>query len=77
MTDDRKDEHRTSNIQRPTSNKKQKTEDRDQQSKNLEYLRDCLLNGTVSIMGCLKQIELCLTCMTKALNTYEQDLGDV
>ena len=28
-----------------------------QQTKNLEYLRDALLNGTVSIMCCMKQIE--------------------
>lgn len=48
----------------------------DQQTKNLEYLRDCLINGTVSIMGCLKQIENHLEFMTKALTTYEKDLDN-
>ena len=45
-----------------------------QQTKNLEYLRDALLNGTVSIMGCMKQIENHMESMTKALRTYEKDL---
>lgn len=64
-----------------TDNRQQTTENAppgaiDQQSKNLEYLRDYLLNGTVSIMGCLKQIENYLEYMTEVLHTYEKDLVD-
>ena len=77
MTEDRKDEHRTSNIQRPTSNKKQMTEDRDQQLKKLEDLKHNLRNGTGNIMGCMKEIENFLKSMTESIEDYETDLGDV
>lgn len=48
----------------------------DQQSKNLEYLRDCLLNGTANIQGCLKHIEEQLRFMTEALSAYERGLNE-
>ena len=45
-----------------------------QDVKNLEYLRDCLLNGSVSIAGCLKEIENYLKFMTETINIYKKDL---
>ncbi len=49
----------------------------DKTHQELQSIRDALLNGTVSIMGCLKQIENHLEFMTQALHTYEKDLDNV
>ena len=47
-----------------------------QDIKNLEYLRDCLLNSTTIIQGCFVHIEQQLRFMTEAVQTYKRSLND-
>ena len=46
----------------------------DQKINDLEYLRDCLLNGTTNIEGCLKHIEEQVRYMTESVRIYKRDL---
>lgn len=46
----------------------------DKQTKDLEYLRHCLLNSTISIQDCLKQIEKTLKYMTDSIKIYQKSL---
>jgi len=46
----------------------------DQQSKDLEYLRHCLLNSTCNIEDCLREIERILKFMTDSIKIYKKSL---
>ena len=48
----------------------------DQQTKNLKYLGHVLRNGTAKIQGCMREIEKEFKLMTKAVNTYKEDLDN-
>jgi len=49
----------------------------DQTTKELEYLRHCLLNSSVSLEDCLHQMENILRHMTDSVKIYRKSLNRI
>jgi len=48
----------------------------DQEFKEQQYLRHVLLNGTVKIAGCLKEIENIVSSMLSAIKVSQEDYNE-